>query len=379
MPRARYEAEKVHLAEVHEEEGISFIPMQELGAPFFEYLGRAPRAWRTLWESVRRSDVVHSGLSSDLARPLGFVATLAAVIQNKPATFVVDIDFRESARMNYRTKRWSLKSYLLCRHVYDPLRVAQIRFAIRHCSLVLLKSRRMVEAFGGGESHVKDFLDAAHSEEHVIGADDIRRREARLDRRDEPLRLVYFGRLVGYKGVDRAIVALSMARRRSGRDFTLDVIGAGEEEPNLRRLAGSLGLATRVAFRGAIPYGPVLFDALCRADLAVATPLAEDTPRSAIDAFAAGIPIVAFDLSYYRDLARGGAVLVAPWLDVRAVAEGILELDEERDRLKTMIRSAVEFARRNTQEIWLERRVAWTVACTRARSPESSSPPRLDG
>jgi len=77
---------------------------------------------------------------------------------------------------------------------------------------------------------------------------------------------------------------------------------------------------------------------------------------------AAGIPYVAFDTYYYRELMESGAGRVVPWPDVEAMGSEIARLHRNRPEVAQMIENAVAFARLNTQEIWLERRQAWTMA-----------------
>jgi glycosyltransferase involved in cell wall biosynthesis len=171
---------------------------------------------------------------------------------------------------------------------------------------------------------------------------------------------VYFGRLTGYKGVDRCIEAVARARERGCERHRFTVIGGGEEAEALQRLARERGVADRVRFLGALPFGPALFEELYRSDLLLATPLSEDTPRSALDALAAGIPILAFDTYYYRELVRSGAVDTVTWPEVDALVERLVHHASDRSWLGAASRRAVEFAAQNTQEIWLERRIAWT-------------------
>src|SRR3569832_542699 len=96
------------------------------------------------------------------------------------------------------------------------------------------------------------------------------------------------------------------------------------------------------------------------ADLMLATPLSEDTPRSAFAALSAGLPIAAFDLSYYQDLESSGAVVTVPWPDVGALAGAIQRLDGDRALMQRMVGQAVEFAHANTQAVWMDRRMRWT-------------------
>jgi glycosyltransferase involved in cell wall biosynthesis len=62
-------------------------------------------------------------------------------------------------------------------------------------------------------------------------------------------RLLYIGQLIQRKGVDRLLLALSQV---GSADWKLVLVGAGEEESNLKALNEKLQLANRVQFYGAL-------------------------------------------------------------------------------------------------------------------------------
>ncbi len=363
MAPAQYARERGQLGQIDEErEGIRWVALQPADAGRLSFwLRHAWNVFASLWREVRRADVVHSGTSHDVWRPFEFTALMLARLLGKKTVCVVDIDLHAEAAMSHRTGRMGRKSLFLCRSVYDPLRRLQLSLAARWCSLVLLKGQRMLREYGHGRAHVKYFLDAAFSAEHLIAPAELERKTRALADRALPLELVYFGRLVAYKGVDRCIQALALASKQSAARVRLSIIGSGEESDALRRLCVQLGVDDRVEFLGAVPFGPQLFARLYPMHLALAAPLSEDTPRSALDALACAIPILAFDTEYYSALVPSGAVDVVPWLSVERLAERIAYYAADKQRLLQPALSALEFARLNTQETWLEARAQWTL------------------
>ena len=83
---------------------------------------------------------------------------------------------------------------------------------------------------------------------------------------DAPLRLLCVGRLVAKKGHDDLFAALKALP--PGLHWQLDLIGGGELRPALETLAGDLGVADRIVFRGALPQ-PTIIAAMREADLFV--------------------------------------------------------------------------------------------------------------
>lgn len=364
MKTAAYEKSRAALTVIDESsEGISFkeVYSDDLADSPLRRASLIPAVTRSLREMVSDSVCVHSGGSADLWLPFELIALTFGILQNRRTVFVVDIDYRRSAYMSYRTGAWSLKSYLLTRCLYDTVRSVQVRLAARCCSLALLKGKDLAADFGRGRPNVRDFLDASHSKTNLISEEGLAQKLKKIENHDEALRLVYFGRLVAYKGIDRCIRAVAAARR-AGANVILDIIGGGEEELSLKNLARELEAGDFVAFHPPRQFDQEFFRFLQSFHVLLAAPLREDTPRSALDAMAAGISFLAFDTYYYRQLAEYGAGEVVPWLDEEAFARGIFRLAADRGVIAERARKAVAFAAENTQEIWLDRRFEWTFA-----------------
>ncbi len=315
---------------------------------------------RSVRALVKRSVCVHSGLSWDVWLPFEFASIVFGILLKRRSVFVVDIDYRKSALMMYRVGDSSWKSYALCRYVYDTARSLQVWAAARYCQVVLLKGRKMAADFGAGRPNVHCFLDASHGDENMIDADSLQKKVDAIRDPSQPLRLTYFGRLTAYKGIDRCVQAVALARQ-AGAKVELDIIGGGEQMESLQALTDQLNAGYFVRLLGGHPFNQEFFHLLYQYHLLLAAPLREDTPRSALDAMAAGIPYLAFDTYYYKELLESRAGRTVPWLDVEAMAQAIVELDRDREKLVSMVVSSVAYAGVNTQQIWLERRLSWTL------------------
>jgi glycosyltransferase involved in cell wall biosynthesis len=358
MDAATYERLRPSLRELElQRDGITCTAAYPLATGLVRHLLLLPRLVALLWRVVGRAAWVHAG-PSHLWRPFENVALLLGWLRRRTTVYVTDIDHRESARMNLASGTWTRGAYWRARLVHTPWVSLQHHLARLGCSVLFLKGQGLVRDFGRGRPHVHYLLDCAHSAELVLDADRLATKCRRMAAAGEPLRACFFGRLVPYKGVDRMLAAIAAARA-AGTDVTFDVYGAGDAEPALRRQATALGLGDAARFHGAKPYGKELFDGLEQCDLLLAAPLREDTPRSAVDAQALGIGVLAFDT--YRELAAQGAgVRVMPWPDTAAMAAALQALAANRQDLVTMAQAGVAFARQNTQELWLQRRARWT-------------------
>ncbi len=345
------------LATIRAEEGIEFVPAFPLTVGRLGYLRRLPSVVRLLWREVGLARIVHAGPSQP-QRMFEFLAIALAKLRGKHTIYITDIDHRRSPDMMLRTGVWSRRQYFMARWLWGPVLHLQHLYAVRNCSLVLLKGAGMVADYGQGRSNVKNFVDTAYGDTHVLDQD---RLESKLSQVDEgPLRLVYFGRLDPRKGVDHMLRAVRLALD-AGWPVQFEVIGDGPDRERLSALAEQLGLTAHVNFVGALAFGDLLFRRLYGAHVLLAAPLSEDTPRSAFDAFASGLAILAYDTYYYRELHDSGApVLLVPWLDPGAMAQAISQLANNRQLLADLLRQARAYAVPNTQESWLDRRTQWT-------------------
>jgi glycosyltransferase involved in cell wall biosynthesis len=114
------------------------------------------------------------------------------------------------------------------------------------------------------------------------------------------------GRLERYKGHHRVIEALPLIV--AGRpDARVWIVGTGPEEPRLRRQADRLGVGDRVEIRSVASDDPAGMGALLAAtDVVVSLRDFESHPIVALEALAAGRPLVVADNSGLHELVEAG-------------------------------------------------------------------------
>ncbi len=130
----------------------------------------------------------------------------------------------------------------------------------------------------------------------------------------------------GWLGAERNLDVLVRAIALIPAPARLAVIGYGEHEPALRRLADDCGVADRVHFLGAIPADELLAYTI-DADLGVIPYLPIDlnhrlcSPNKFFEFVASGVPVLAHDLPFFRQMAeQRGVVRCADMTNPRAVA-----------------------------------------------------------
>jgi glycosyltransferase involved in cell wall biosynthesis len=155
---------------------------------------------------------------------------------------------------------------------------------------------------------------------------------------DQPLRLVYIGRLAREKGLYETLQGLRLAHEL-GVDARLVVAGSGAEETRLRRYAQALGIAPRVCFVGPV-FGADKVKLLAGADAMVLPSYSEGLPYALLEAMAAGIPVIATPVGAIPDVVSDGihGFLVPP-RDGKSIAESLALMAGDRERLSWMSRA----------------------------------------
>jgi glycosyltransferase involved in cell wall biosynthesis len=151
------------------------------------------------------------------------------------------------------------------------------------------------------------------------------------------LRLLYFGTLASWQGVDLAVRALGQVRAQVPARLTVLGVGNTRQKELLAALAAKLGISEFVDVLP--PVERAELGAYLGRSFAVLAPLAIDDrnvtqgccPLKILEGMAAGIPVIASDLPVVRELGEHGAqfLLVKPG-STDQIAEGVLRLNADR-------------------------------------------------
>ncbi len=139
--------------------------------------------------------------------------------------------------------------------------------------------------------------------------------------KERPVRLLWFGRLVGFKNLSallRAVARLPHVR--------LSVVGEGPLLKQLKQEAQALMIIDRVSFQAS--RGPTEKAAVFRDHDALVIPsLTEISPNAALEARAAGMPVLLTEETGLSPELTAGMVL-APLREAEDIARAVLELEQ---------------------------------------------------
>lgn len=126
---------------------------------------------------------------------------------------------------------------------------------------------------------------------------------------DQPLKLLYFGRLAWDKGVHTAIEALNLLKQRGQAErVRLTLLGGGhpDYEALLRRMVADFGLANQVEFAGKVPREAIP-EWLGKFDIYLFTSIwPEPMARSVMEAMAAGLLVIGTEVGGQTEMLVNG-------------------------------------------------------------------------
>lgn len=154
-------------------------------------------------------------------------------------------------------------------------------------------------------------------------------------RDDNRIRILFVGELTKGKGIDILLDAFKLAAKER-EDIRLICVGDGAEKRKCQRLIEESGLKDQVNLLGKFSHRETLGQ-IAKSDFLVIPSRTEGTPRTILEAFAFGKPVIASNVGGIPEVVKDGenGVLVE-YGDVHSLAKATLSLtlDEElRERL----------------------------------------------
>lgn len=188
---------------------------------------------------------------------------------------------------------------------------------------------------------------------------------------EEPLQLVFAGRLLAWKGIHLALHAIARARAE-GAHLRLTIIGSGPRETWLKALAEQLELGAEVVEW--IPRMPQnqLFARYEEAHALIFPSLHDSGGNVVLEAMAFGLPVICLDLGGPRTLVDERAAMIVPTTNrdetavVHELTEAVLRLARDEPLRQAMSQAALERA----ETMAWEKRIADAMHLISEHCPE---------
>ncbi len=207
----------------------------------------------------------------------------------------------------------------------------QIRWALRGAQRVVAVSRALQEkilALGGLQPERVECIPCSGYDPDVFKPRSRAALRVGLGLARDARMVAFVGNLVPVKGVDVllrawAVLKASRSSETLGVQDRLVLIGNGAQRGRLEQLAASLGIASAVAFLGAVTQ-QVVSDWIGAADLLCLPSHCEGSPNVVVESLASGVPVVASRVGGVPDLVTQGVsgYLVPPG-DPAALAQAL--------------------------------------------------------
>ena len=170
--------------------------------------------------------------------------------------------------------------------------------------------------------------------------------------KNDILKIVFVGRLIGKKGIAFLVDALSLMP--TDMDWELWIFGDGDDRALIEKQIADSGIGKNVKLMGNRPLNQIA-EAYQQADVFVLPSLRETSGNVLLEAMAYAVPIVAFDTSFCKELANkqcGIFVNVNQSLDKikKDFCDAIIKLAEDKTLREKFGRNGYEYANRLTWE-----------------------------
>lgn len=183
----------------------------------------------------------------------------------------------------------------------------------------------------------------------LVGREDIVTPDTRTYPGDEdPIRLLYLGRLVEYKHVQDVLTAVAELRS-SPREYEFEIVGDGPYREELERKAYDLGVSDDVTFTGYVSHEYV-YDVYDRADIFVLPSSSEGSPKTVPEALARGCPTVASAVGNIPSLLADDTGITYDPGDIDALVEALDRLGTDKEYWATLVKRSLARASQFTAE-----------------------------
>jgi glycosyltransferase involved in cell wall biosynthesis len=274
-----------------------------------------PSAWRRLYKEMSKDkyDIIHTHQN--------FIGSVARVIAEFCDISIVDTEHRPH------------DSFTLLQNLVNAP-------TLRLADKVVSNSHSTQSSFRWYE----ELILSDHQKEVVYNGIDINRIDSRVQSAEpsNELAIITVGRFVRVKNISTIIQSFSLIKKEFP-DATLVLVGYGPLREELEDLCKNLNISSDVRFTGKVSRNRV-YEELAGAKVFALMSFAEGFCVSAVEAMAAGLPVVASDIDVLHEVIGDPGVFVNPG-DPDEIAKALAELLENSEKRRRQGEEARERAR----------------------------------
>ena len=269
----------------------------------------------------------------------GAIACLEAIKLRQPYAVWTD-------RVEHEVIRRTLLSLPLKRRVKEyltlPLMKYYHRYLIQHSNLGMFQGQDCYSAYS-------PFCNNSHCLYSVHTKKSDRIDEATINLKIEsllsgngPLRICYVGRAADMKSPLDWVHAVHEVYK-AGVDIQATWIGDGPLLSRMKSLVQELGISDRVHLVGFVSDRSKILQTMREHHIFLFCHKTPESPRCLIESLVSGCPIIGYDSPYPQGLiSQSGGGVFSPMNNWRKLADRVIELNSDRERLSELTRSAAQ-------------------------------------
>jgi len=302
---------------------------------------------RQLYRLIRRADVIHISGPAILPMAIGYLLRKPVVVEHDGYQAVCPLgNYLHLPDRSLCPGHFQNGNYLEC-YRCQSVEMSRAR-SIRNLALMFPRRwlLKRIAVNVGASDHTGRRVALPRTQTIYHGIEDPLAAAPARASANSPVQFAYLGRLIPEKGVDLLLRAAAIAQK-SGRDFSLRIIGDGPQRRELENLAAQLSLNGRVEFLG-YRTGEQLIETLETVSVNVIPSRWEEAcPLTAIEQMMRGLLIIATELGGTAEVV-GDAGLKFPIDDADALAACISRVIDHPE----LIRSLGDAARRRALDVF---------------------------
>jgi len=122
-------------------------------------------------------------------------------------------------------------------------------------------------------------------------------------------------------------------------------------EMELKNLAATYQIKDKIIFHGYVPFGEELFNIYRNVDISVISSISEGSPRTIIESWAFGLPLVATIVGGIPDIVENkkNGLLIPP-KSSQAIYQALKKIIADKSLRKKLISNGLVFAKNHTKE-----------------------------
>lgn len=191
----------------------------------------------------------------------------------------------------------------------------------------------------------------------IISAEDLKKRTSAL-MSNQPIRLVFSGRLNAMKGADH-LVYFANALNKLGVNFTLTICGGGELTDQIKKTIIDNKLEGKVKLAGVLDFNNELLPFVKeQADLFICCHRQGDPSCTYLETMSCGVPIISYSNEAFSGLHKITAIgWEIPMDNYPLMAKKVLELDKNRTEIVEHAYNARQFSLEHSFESTFQKRI----------------------